>query len=444
MHIIITMDIKELLKTIITDSQSRALPRILKRSLNIPTGSGKIVTLSGVRRSGKTYHLFELMNQLKAADIEDERLLYINFEDERLHLDAENLDLIIQAYQELYPNLDMSTCYFFFDEVQEVRGWEKFVDRLYSTISQHVFITGSNSKLLSREIATALRGRTVTFEVYPLSFYEFVNIVKPGLSTHGSSDKAHLSALFKRFMNEGGFPEIVNQAQDIKERIFQEYFNVMLLRDLVERYDISQVAILKYFCKRVVGASACEFSVNKVYNDLKSQGYGVSKDTLYAYRENLEAIYLGRFIPKYSESVVKAEGSQKKVYAIDTGLASAIDFKFSEDDGRKLETIVALELFKQDKRIAYYQDGAECDFVITDKDRAVAALQVTASMSDENTRKRELKGLVQCCKRLGLSEGYIITLGDEGKIELEGIEVNITPAWRYFYETTNNDGAKRL
>jgi uncharacterized protein len=426
------MSTKDLLKTIITDSQARILPKVWARSLAIPLGSGKIVTLTGVRRSGKTYHLFDLMNQLKAKGVANQRLLYINFEDERLHLEGADMDLILQAYQELYPDLDMSTCYFFFDEVQEADGWEKFVDRLYSTIGQNVFITGSNSKLLSREIATALRGRTITFEVYPLSFSEFVNVVRPELNPHNSNDKARLISLFKRFMHEGGFPEIVTQTQDLKDRILQEYFNVMLLRDLVERYGISQVAVLKYFCKRVIGASACEFSVNKIYNDLKSQGYSVSKDSLYAYRDNVEAIYMGRFIPKYSESVVQSEGSQKKVYAIDSGLGSAIDFKFSEDEGRKLETVVALELLKQGKQVTYYQDNAECDFIVVDKGRVAEVLQVAVSVANEETRRREIKGLVQCCKRFGLNEGVIITLDGEETATVDNVAVRVIPAWKYF------------
>ncbi|HEY5806207.1 MAG TPA: ATP-binding protein [Candidatus Saccharimonadales bacterium] len=429
------MDKKELLKTIILDSQSRTIPKIWARSLAIPLDAGKIITLTGVRRSGKTYHLFDLMNQLKAKNIANERLLYINFEDERLRLESTEIDLVLQAYQELYPDLDMSTCYFFFDEVQEVEGWEKFVDRLYSTISQRVFITGSNSKLLSREIATALRGRTVTFEVYPLSFSEFVNVAKPGLNPHSSSDKARLIALFRQFMDEGSFPEIIAQTQDLKDKILQEYFNVMLLRDLVERYDISQVAVLKYFCKRVIGASACEFSVNKIYNDLKSQGYSVGRDTLYAYRDNVDAIYMGRFIAKYSESIVQSEGSQKKVYAIDSGLGSAIDFKFSEDEGRKLETVVALELLKQGKQLFYYQDNVECDFVVSDRGRIVEALQVAISISDDEARKREIKGLVQCCKRLDLREGLIVTLDTEETITSDGVTVYVVPAWKYFLQS---------
>ncbi|MBI2314829.1 ATP-binding protein [Candidatus Daviesbacteria bacterium] len=423
---------KDLLKTIITDSQSRATPKIWERTLKIPSDSGKILTLSGVRRSGKTYHLFNLISQLKTKGISNERILYINFEDERLQLSSKELDLILQAYQELYPQLDLANCYFFFDEIQEAEGWQKFVARIYSSISQHVFITGSNAKLLSKEIATALRGRNLTFEVYPLSFGEFIDVVSPKLNPYSSADKAKLVNLFGRFMRQGGFPELVKQEEGLRDKILQEYFNVMVFRDLIERYQISQTTILKYFCKRIIGTSAGEFSVNKIYNELKSQGYQVSKDTLYSYQGYAEAIYLNRFISKYSYSVVKTESSQKKTYVIDQGLGAALDYKFSQDKGRLLETTVALELLKQGQQINYQQNGGECDFVVIGKDKVVKAIQVSLDFTDTQTKEREIKGLVIACQKFNLKKGVIISLNHEEEFKVDGIQVAVIPAWQYF------------
>lgn len=423
---------KDLLKTIITDSQQRVVPEVWERTLKIPTDSGKIITLAGVRRSGKTYHLFSLMNQLKAGGISAERILYFNFEDERLHLSSKELDLILQAYQELYPTQKLSDCYFFFDEIQEVDGWEKFIGRIYASISQHIFITGSNAKLLSKEIATALRGRTITFEIYPLSFAEFVGILSPGLNSHSSSDKATLVNLFDRFMHQGGFPELVKQEDELKDKILQEYFNVMVLRDIIERYQVSASSTLKYFCKRVVGASAGEFSVNKIYNELKSQGYQVSKDTLYAYQDYVEAVYLNRFINKYSHSVVKTESSQKKTYVIDPGLGAALDYKLSKDKGRLMETTVALELLKLGKQIAYQQNGSECDFVVIEKGKVTNAIQVAAEFVEPKTKEREIKGLVQSCLKFNLSEGFILTFDHAEQMEQEGVRITVLPTWQYF------------
>lgn len=424
---------KDLLKTIITDSQLRVIPEVWERTLKIPVDSGKIITLAGVRRSGKTYHLFNVMNQLKTQETATERILYINFEDERLQLSSKELDLILQTYRELYPKLQLSKCYFFFDEIQEAEGWEKFISRIYSSISQHVFITGSNAKLLSKEIATALRGRTITFEIYPLSFAEFANVMSPGLNPYSSIDKATLLNLFERFMRQGGFPELVKQKDDLKDKILQEYFNVMVLRDLIERYQISKAATLKYFCKRVIGVSAGEFSVNKIYHELKSQGYSVSKDTLYSYQDYVEAIYLSRFISKYSHSVIKAESSQKKAYVIDQGLGAAIDYKFSQDKGRMLETTVALELLKQSKQIAYQQNGSECDFVVIEKGKVAEAIQVTSDFSDTQTKKREIKGLVSACQKFSLKKGIILSFDYDDEFEIEGIKIQAISAWRYFF-----------
>jgi predicted AAA+ superfamily ATPase len=427
------MNSKDLLKTIITDSQKKVLPEIWQRTLKIPTDSGKVVTLTGVRCSGKTYHLFNLMKQLRTNGVPNERLLYFNFEDERLNLSPSELDLILQAYQELYPALNFSDCYFFLDEVQEAPGWEKFVNRIHDSISPKVFITGSNSRLLSQEIATPLRGRTLTFEVYPLSFSEFAQILSPGLNPHSSRDRAALANLFERFMHQGGFPELIRQEDALKDKILQEYFNVMLFRDLIERYQIPNSTILKYFCKRVVGTSAGEFSVHKIYTELKSQGYKVSKDTLYSYQDYVEAIYLNRFVNKWSTSVVKSKSAQRKCYVIDQGLGAALDYKLSQDKERLLETTAALELLKQGKQIAYQQNGSECDFVVTDKGNVTAATQVTLDLSDNKTREREIKGLVQSCQICTLHEGVLLTLDQTEELEREGVRVRILPAWQYFY-----------
>jgi len=424
---------KDLLKTIIIDSQQRVIPEVWERTLKIPIDSGKIITLTGVRRSGKTYHLFNLMKRLKVNGVPNECILYFHFEDERLHLSSKELDLILQTYQELYPAQKLSDCHFFFDEIQEVEGWEKFVGRIYASISKHIFITGSNSKLLSKEIATSLRGRTITFEVYPLSFAEYIGILSPELlNPHSSADKATLINHFDRFMHQGGFPELVHQEDKLKERILQEYFNVMVLRDLIERYQISNSSTLKYFCKRVIGSSGGEFSVNKIYNELKSQGYQVGKDTLYLYQNYVESIYLNRFINKYSHSVVKAESSQKKCYVIDQGMGTALDYKLSQDRGRLLETTVALELLKKGNQIAYQQNGSECDFVVIEKGKVIKAIQVATDLVSIKTREREIKGLVQACLKFGLSSGIILTFDHAEQMEQDGVHINSIPAWEFF------------
>jgi len=185
----------------------------------------------------------------------------------------------------------------------------------------------------------------------------------------------------------------------------------------------------------VVAGSGGEFSVNKIYNELKSQGYKISKDSMYEYQNYVDNIYLARFIPKYAHSVVKSAMSQKKSYVIDQGFGVALDFKFTQDTGRLLETVVALELIKAGKQIAYDSNGSECDFVVIEKDQVTQAIQVTQELADEETKTREVKGLVTTCKKFNLPTGVIVTLDTSDEFVTDGVEVKVTPAWKYLFST---------
>jgi hypothetical protein len=423
---------KDLVKTIIADNQARALPLIWKRSLDIPTSVDKIVSLTGARRSGKTYLLYHQMDKLLHQGIPRQQIVYINFEDERIPFRSDELDLILQSYRELYPSIDLSECYFFFDEIQEAPLWEKFVARIYESLSKHIYITGSNSTLLSREIASSLRGRTLNYEVYPLSFRELLNICYPSIHQVTSADQGKIQALFQSYIHHGGFPEIIKQNEDLRIKILQEYFNVMILRDLIERYQIPQTAALKYFCKRLISSSACDFSVHKVFLELKSQGYKVSKNTLYEFQSYTESIYLNRLLDKFDESFIKAEFSRKKTYVIDQGLGTAMDFKFAQDLGRLLENTVCIELIKHGKDMAYsIQDQTECDFVVKEKSQIIEAIQVTVHLEDQQTRNREIKGLINTCKRYHLDRGTILCMDQEEEFSMEGVFIQVISAWRY-------------
>lgn len=419
------------LKEIITSFQERPLEKVISRRLEVPLNTHKVVTLTGARRSGKTFLLYEVIGKLILDGTPKEKLLYLNFEDERLEKGFE-LDEVIQAYQELFPDFDLVECYFFFDEIQNIDGWEKFIRRIHDTVSKNVYITGSNSSLLSKDIATALRGRTLTYEVYPLSFDEFLtfNSIIPNLNSNKS--KAKLVNTFDTFLAQGGFPELVFLDNEIHQRVLQEYFNTMLFRDLIERYDVSQTTILKYFCKRLIANSGSEFSVHKIFNELKSQGYKIGKNALYDFQDYAESIYMSQFLMKYDDSVVKRELAQKKIYAIDTGIANAVDFKFSKDLVRQLETFVYLELKKQEQEVAYLKNGFECDFLVMDRGHITTAIQVTYEMADESTRQREINGVIQACQKFNLSEGFILTMNQREKIVQDDTTITVLPAWEYF------------
>jgi uncharacterized protein len=409
---------KELIKTIIKDFHGRGIPDTIARNIKIPMDSGKIVTLVGSRRAGKTYLMYQLMQQIKDRT----NIIYINFEDERLQLSASELQVVIDAYLELYPN--KKNPYIFFDEIQEIDGWEKFVRRVYDTISHHVYITGSSAKLLSREIATSLRGRTITYEVYPLSFQEFLRFKGIVTDSNSTKGKATLRKMFDVYLQRGGFPETVTMEEEVYRRTITNYFEVMLYRDIVERHDITNVLPLKRLLKRIIGNIARDLSIHKIFNDLKSQGIKVSKDSLYKYLEYAEDAFMVFTLNNFSESV--SQQGAKKSYSIDTGMSSLLSFTLSQDLGRLLENIVFLELKRRGKDIFFYRDKHECDFVIKEKERISKAVQVCYEL-DEQNKEREIEGLRTAMARFHLKKGIIITRDQR---ETFG-NIEIVPVWTW-------------
>ena len=432
------MQRKEILKTIIREFHTRKLPALIKRKLSLPFNSGKIITVIGPRRAGKTYLLYQHILTLIEKGIEKERILYLNFEDERLDLFPQTLDFIIQAYRELYPELDLEKCYFFFDEVQNIEGWEKFVRRIYDTISKNIFITGSNSKLLSQEIATSLRGRTIKYELFPLIFQEFLKFknfdFNVDLDFYNPQKKAILINFFKEYLLFGGFPEIPFLEEELKIKTLQEYFEVMLYKDIAERYSIKDTLVLKYFLKRLAENAGKFLSIHKIYNELKSQGIRVSKDALYKYLEFAENAYFIKLIKKHYKSLVKSELAEKKVYLIDSGMLRSIRHLGEEGKGILLEIVIFKELLLFSSEVVCFKEKKECDFVVNQK----MAIQVCYSIEDENTLKREIEGLKEACKYFNLKEGYIITFDQKEELNVKGnLKVYIIPAYEFILKFLN-------
>ena len=284
---------KDLFKNIITDFQ-KAIPvkKVKPRQIQISLDAQKIISVTGPRRSGKTYLFYFLINQLLKT-VKPQQIVYINFEDERLNLNSEHLQLLLDAYFELNPDSDHSPIYFFFDEIQVVPNWEKFVRRVYDTVSKHIFITGSSSKMLAQEIATSLRGRHLVYHIYPLSFREYCSF--NGLDVkdiHSTRNRAALAHQFGRYLHHGGFPELLFLEPDLTLKTLQSYFDVMIFRDLIERYEIRQMVALKYFIKRLFESISSEFSINKIFNDLKSMGIRITRDRLYDFLDYVTDVFL--------------------------------------------------------------------------------------------------------------------------------------------------------
>ena len=398
---------KSILKRIIKDFHDRPLPNLKTRQADVPLNLDKIITVVGPRRAGKTYYLFQLMAELERQGVARNQILYINFEDERLEL-KDRHDLIIEAYLELYPELDTSLSYFFFDEIQELGQWEKFVRRMFDTVTKRIFLTGSNARLLSKEIATSLRGRSLSFEIMPLSFKEFLSFKEiDAQDIYSTRNISLIQNAFEEYLLWGGYPELVGIEEQFKPQVLQEYFNVMLYRDLLEKYAIKDVSILKYLMKRLISSFTKEFSINKLYNELKSKGISISKDRIYRIVDQIFSIYMLAYVEKHDPSVTKREMSNKKIYLFDNGFAAVTQHSFFEDRSKLLENLVFAHLRAQTEEIYFLKNGWECDFLVFRTAKRPLTIQVTERLNSDNLT-REIKGLEMAKKRIPDSECLLL------------------------------------
>jgi len=415
---------KNILKRIIKDFHTSPFPQVHRRNLNVPLKLDKIISIIGPRRAGKTFYLFQLMIQLEEMGVKRNQFLYINFEDERLEREGQ-YDLIMESYIELYPDIQLDNCYLFFDEIQELNKWEKYIRRLYDTVTKKIFISGSNSRLLSRDIATALRGRTLSFELLPLSFAEYLQFRQIDASDTWSTRNASIiQRAFNEYITWGGFPELVDMKDQFKLKTLQEYFNVMIYRDLIERYEIKSVHMLKYVLKRLISTFTKEYSVNKIFNELKSKGESISKTSLYELMEQILSVYMLTIVEKYDQSVVKREMSNRKIYLYDTGMTAVT--RLSEDRGKILENIIFIHLLNMNARVFFIKNAWECDFIALSGQETLA-IQVTHQLNQMNI-KRELKGLEAAKKQISSCKPLLLYYEKEPSLNLPDI-YTYQPIW---------------
>lgn len=427
------MLLKETIKEIIVKNQNKGFTNIHKRDEEIPINTGKIISVTGVRRCGKTHLMFLAIRELLNSGTNRQKIIFINFEDERLNFSSENLDLIIQSYRELFPEVKLNEVYLFFDEVQNVENWEKFVRRIYDNETKNIYITGSNSKMLSSDIATSLRGRNINIELFPLSFKEYLSFKNVDTNYYEPAGKAKIINELSNYLQLGGFPEIIDS--EFTQKILQDYYYVMLYKDIIERYDVKNIPAIKYFLNRIVLNISKPSSINKIYNELKSGGFKISKDSLYLFAEYAEAIYLSFKLSKFDYSYIKQEQAEKKIYLIDNGLLNSLTYHFSESKGILLENAVYIHLRqKHGNNIFFYKDKTECDFIIKDKDKITELIQVSYQIGDTETLKREIKGIENAAEYFNLKDGKIITFDTEKETVLKegGVNIQIIPAYKYF------------
>ncbi len=389
------------------------LDGVVRREASFHDASNKIKVAMGMRRSGKTYFLFQQMRTLLASGVPLSRILYINFEDDRLlPLDRDKLAHLVEAWYSLYPENHDVYCYLFLDEIQNVSEWPVVVRRLHDTKKAEIFLSGSSSKLLSKEIASSLRGRSLATEIWPFSFSEFMvaNDAVVDKKLYGKKTQDIVTKLFRRYLGEGGFPEVTAYEADVRIQTLQQYIDIVLYRDIVERHAIKNPALIKYMILSLIHNVGTLFSINKFYNEVKGRGYKTGKDVLYEYAEHIEDAYVAFFVPLYNRSMRKVQTNPKKVYAIDPGMVRAVTLNTDGDWGRIFENIVYLDLRRRGCTVSYYitKELYEIDFVAVSPNGTKTCYQVVWDDDDTQTADREQRAITAASQELNI-DGHIIT-----------------------------------
>lgn len=407
---------KELIETILGEFWGKGLPAGVKRSTSFHAIPNKINVAIGMRRTGKTFFLFQHIQKLLDQGLSQNQILYLNFEDERLlPLNAQNMGQLVDAFYSLFPENHDRICHLFLDEVQNVKDWPLVVRRLLNTKKVELYLSGSSAKLLSTEINTTLRGRSLPTEIFPYSFEEYVRALGESFQKNPNSlwSPKQKDLLFKKLTNylqRGGFPETTHLSDYDHRRVLQEILNVTIYRDIIERHQIGNVTLLKQLIKTIIQNSGRLFSIHKCYKDFKSMGLRVGKDTLHEYLSYIEDCYLAFTVPLYTRSIRKQNSNPKKIYVVDTGLVCANAFDVQNDYGRLFETLVCIDLRRKHADLFYYRtaDGYEIDFVAMNPANKQCLYQVCWNMADRETANREHRALQAAKKELKI-KGQIIT-----------------------------------
>jgi hypothetical protein len=419
-----------LFQRFITDFQESPPKAAVARDYTIPLDSCKIISLIGVRRCGKTYLLHGLINQLRAS-VDPRNIIYLNFEDDRLYpLALHDLDSLMEGYYALYPDKRNEKVYLFLDEIQNIPEWERYVRRVHDTLNVQLFVTGSSSRLLSQEIATSLRGRTLTYEIFPFSFREYLAYQQIEVNLNSSRSRSYIQHAFNTYLHQGGFAETFGETPDIQQRTWRDYLDLIVYRDLIERYDIKNTQLLRHLIKYAMSNIGTLVSVNKLFNEYKSLGHKVSKDTLYQYLSYLEDAYALFSVPIFRNSVREEQHHPRKIYAVDNGFKTLLQTSLSPDYSKLYENLVFLHLRRHSREVYYFKQVQEVDFYVPENAvRPAQLVNVSVDIRAPATLEREINGLLEGMRYTGLDEAVLVTQEREEVLEVDGKRIRIVPAW---------------
>ena len=429
---------QEILTELILDFYAFEMPEIKRRTVEIREMPRNASVIVGMRRTGKTFRVYQKIRELLAGGIPLDRILYLNLDDDRLHgMTLRDLSLIPEIFYRAHPENREQECYFFLDEIQDVEGWEIFARRLIDSGKIRLYLTGSSAKLLSREIASTLRGRAVETEVFPLSFREFLRfhgIMEEIPELLGGTDRIRILNALDRYFQIGGFPEVQTCSPELWAEKLQGYANEVLFRDVVERCAVTNIPALKYLLLKICHNPCGKLSASAVHRELKAVGIRSDREKIGNYIDCFSQANLLYPVRIHSDSLSQKQVNPPKIYLADIGLVRAMNSKQSADRGHLLENLVFLHLRRRNYEVEYLvtQDGYEVDFAAWHKfDREYHLVQVCYDLDSPTTMEREVRALRSAAQTLRPADMTIVTWNGDRR-ETDGIR--IVPVWQFLLD----------
>jgi hypothetical protein len=438
------VDIKEKLKNAIIDWHERELPSLQRRDYKLDLNTPHVNDIVGVRRCGKTFYMYQLIQELIEQGVPKSSILYLNLDDDRLQpINGNELQLLIETFREIRDiqnSSDEDRLYLFLDEVQSYPSWERWVKGVYDR-KQNVkmVISGSNASLLSQDISSLLTGRHLSTRMFPFSFTEFLEYrsVDYDMKTLPySEDRVVIKRMFSEYLVNGGFPETIIYPSMPSHELLQSYFDDIIYRDIISRYGIRNPQVFKdlaLFCISNISRPHTYNSLRRLFANYSS----LSTDSLISYLNYLEDAFLLFSVSHYDDSLKQQMSKPRKLYCIDNGMINAVSFKLSSDTGRLYENMVFIQLLRSGQEVYYWrnQKGHEVDFVTKKGLEPTQLVQVCYDLSDPETKERELNGLLVGMKNFEMDEGLIITSDEFGEEEIEGKKVRYVPLWYWILKS---------
>lgn len=429
---------KNALKAVLNEFYDEGLPEVVvHRDVEYYEKISLATVIKGMRRTGKTYVTYERIKALLAEGIEPGRIVHLNFEDERIKsITLNQLQLIGEVHAELFPEFAHEKCWYFLDELQNVDGWEAYARRIVDSPKVQLCLTGSSSKLLSEEIATSMRGRSVPLEVFPLSFKEFLrfnSLLEKPIRGNGytAAQKGILRNAMTRYFDVGGFPAVQDMPEATRNATLQDYLHAVVYRDVLQRHKVVSVQSLLYTLDYLLHNYARRTSIHAISGVLKNQAYPCRREDVADYVSYFKDSYLVYPVSVLSDSLAVKRVNPDKYYIVDTGLISAVSPKLDAEKGWKLENLVYMTLRRGMRKIHYYplDDNREVDFHVFDQlTGKYSLIQVSWDISDGNTFNREISALRDAKKLTGIEDCIIITWDTEATFD-DGIRA--IPIWKW-------------